>query len=83
MIWAQGDGSMLSVYDTPFGKISGLICFENYMPLARYALYAWGTQIYVAATVARVRTGGRSKVGDSRLVTWNVIRKARGGGQHG
>jgi nitrilase len=53
MIWAQGDGSMLNVYNTPFGKISGLICFENYMPLARYALYAWGTQIYIAATVAR------------------------------
>ena len=53
LIWAQGDGSTLSVYDTPFGKISGLICFENYMPLARYALYAWGTQIYIAATVAR------------------------------
>ena len=32
LIWAQGDGSTLSVYDTPFGKISGLICFENYMP---------------------------------------------------
>ena len=53
LIWAQGDGSTLSVYDTPFGKISGLICFENYMPLARYALYAWETQIYIAATVAR------------------------------
>jgi nitrilase len=53
LIWAQGDGSTLSVYDTPFGKISGLICFENYMPLARYALYAWGTEIYIAATVAR------------------------------
>ncbi|HJQ89849.1 MAG TPA: nitrilase-related carbon-nitrogen hydrolase [Propionibacteriaceae bacterium] len=57
LIWAQGDGSTLSVYDTPFGKISGLICFENYMPLARYALYAWGTQIYIAATVPGVRTG--------------------------
>jgi nitrilase len=53
MIWAQGDGSTLSVYDTPFGKISGLICWENYMPLARYALYAWGTQIYIASTVDR------------------------------
>jgi nitrilase len=40
-------------YDTPYGKISGLICFGNYMPLARYALYAWGTHIYIAATVAR------------------------------
>jgi nitrilase len=53
LIWAQGDGSTLSVYNTPYGKISGLICWENYMPLARYALYAWGTQIYIAATVDR------------------------------
>jgi nitrilase len=50
MIWAQGDGSMLDVYDTPFGQLSGLICWENYMPLARYALYAQGVEIYVAST---------------------------------
>jgi nitrilase len=50
LVWAQGDGSTLGVYETPFGVLSGLICWENYMPLARYALYAWGTQIYVAAT---------------------------------
>lgn len=50
LIWAQGDGSTLQVYDTPLGKLGGLICWENYMPLARYAMYAWGTQIYVAAT---------------------------------
>ena len=50
MVWAQGDGSTLEVYDTPLGKIGGLICWENYMPLARYAMYAWGTQIYIAAT---------------------------------
>lgn len=50
LVWAQGDGSTLEVYDTPFGKLGGLICWENYMPLARYAMYAWGTQIYVAAT---------------------------------
>jgi nitrilase len=50
LVWAQGDGSTLEVYETPLGKLSGLICWENYMPLARYALYAWGTQIYVAAT---------------------------------
>lgn len=42
MVWAQGDGSTLEVYDTPFGKLGGLICWEDYMPLARYALYAWG-----------------------------------------
>src|SRR3954469_3076601 len=50
MVWAQGDGSTLEVYDTPFGKLGGLICWENYMPLARYALYAWGVQIYLAPT---------------------------------
>lgn len=50
LVWAQGDGSTLGVYDTPFGKLGGLICWENYMPLARYAMYAWGTQIYVAPT---------------------------------
>jgi len=50
MIWARGDGSTLEVYDTSLGKIGGLICWENYMPLARYAMYAWGTQIYIAST---------------------------------
>jgi nitrilase len=50
MVWAQGDGSTLGVYETPLGKIGGLICWENYMPLARYTMYAWGTQLYVAAT---------------------------------
>jgi nitrilase len=50
LVWAQGDGSTLAVYDTPFGRLGGLICWENYMPLARYALYAWGVQVYVAAT---------------------------------
>jgi nitrilase len=41
LVWAQGDGSTLEVYDTPLGKIGGLICWENYMPLARYTMYAW------------------------------------------
>jgi nitrilase len=50
LVFAQGDGSTLGVFDTPLGKIGGLICWENYMPLARYAMYAWGTQIYIAAT---------------------------------
>ncbi len=50
LVWAQGDGSTLAVYDTPFGRLGGLICWENYMPLARYSLYAWGIQFYVAAT---------------------------------
>ena len=50
LIWGQGDGSTLDAYDMPVGRVGGLICWENYMPLARYAMYAWGTQIYVAPT---------------------------------
>jgi len=50
LVWSQGDGSTLAVYDTPMGKIGGLICWENYMPLARYSLYAWGVRLYLAPT---------------------------------
>jgi len=50
MMWGQGDGSSLRVHETALGRLSGLICWENYMPLARYAMYAWGAQIHVAAT---------------------------------
>jgi len=50
MVWGQGDGSGLRVLDTPLGRLGGLICWENYMPLARYALYAQGVEIYVAST---------------------------------
>ncbi|HSP55455.1 MAG TPA: carbon-nitrogen hydrolase family protein [Dehalococcoidia bacterium] len=50
LVWAAGDGSTLDTYDTPFGRLGGLICWENYMPLARYAMYAWGTQLYFAPT---------------------------------
>ena len=50
LVHGQGDGSSLQVFDLPFGRLSGLVCWENYMPLARYALYAQGVQIYVAPT---------------------------------
>jgi nitrilase len=50
LVWTPGDGSTLEVFDTPYGKLGGLICWENYMPLARYAMYAQGVQIYVAPT---------------------------------
>jgi nitrilase len=50
LVWALGDGSDLEVYDLPFGKLGGLLCWENYMPLARYAMSAWGTEIFVAPT---------------------------------
>jgi nitrilase len=50
LVWGQGDGSTLSVFDTSFGRLGGLTCWENYMPLARYALYAQGIDVYVAPT---------------------------------
>ena len=50
LIWAQGDGSTLISYDTSVGKLAGLICWENYMPLARNAIYESGAQILVSPT---------------------------------
>jgi nitrilase len=50
LVWGQGDGSTLSVFETPFGRIGGLTCWENYMPLARYAMYAQGIDVYIAPT---------------------------------
>lgn len=50
MIWGFGDGSGLKVVDTPIGRIGALMCWENYMPLARYALYSQGIEIYIAPT---------------------------------
>lgn len=50
LLWGQGDGSTLTVIDTPFGRIGGLICWENYMPLARAAMYAKGIDILVTPT---------------------------------
>ena len=50
MVWGFGDASGLKVVDTPAGRIGTLICWENYMPLARYALYSQGVEIYIAPT---------------------------------
>ena len=50
IIWGEGDGSTLTVVDTPYGKMGGLICWENYMPLARAAIYGKGVTIYLAPT---------------------------------
>lgn len=50
LIWGEGDGSTLTVVDTEFGKMGGLICWENYMPLARMALYGKGVELYLAPT---------------------------------
>jgi nitrilase len=50
LVWGQGDGRGLHAVETGFGRIGGLICWENYMPLARFALYESGVEIYVAST---------------------------------
>jgi nitrilase len=50
LIWGQGDGRGLRAVATDAGRIGGLICWENYMPLARFAVYESGVEIYVAPT---------------------------------
>ncbi len=50
LIWGEGDGSTLTAIDSEFGKVGGLICWENYMPLARMAMYGKGVEIYLAPT---------------------------------
>lgn len=69
MIWGFGDGSGLNVVETAVGRVGALMCWENYMPLARYALYAQNIDIYVAPTWDS---------GDSWLATMQHI--AREGG---
>ncbi|HEY7019255.1 MAG TPA: carbon-nitrogen hydrolase family protein [Gaiellaceae bacterium] len=50
LVWGPGDGGGLEAVETPYGRIGGLICWENYMPLARFALYEAGVELYVAST---------------------------------
>jgi nitrilase len=52
LVWGVGDGSDLQAHQTSLGRIGGLICWENYMPLARFAMYAQGIDIWVAPTLA-------------------------------
>jgi len=51
LIWGFGDGSTLPVLETPVGRIGAVICWENYMPLLRMAMYGQGIQLYCAPTV--------------------------------
>ena len=51
LIWGQGDGSTIAVVDTAAGRIGAAICWENYMPLLRTAMYAKGIEIWCAPTV--------------------------------
>ena len=50
LVWGRGSGSDLVRFDTPGGGVGGLICWENYMPLARAAMYAGGVDIWLAPT---------------------------------
>ena len=50
LVWGTGDGGGLRAIETAVGRLGGLICWENYMPLARFALYESGVEIYVAST---------------------------------
>ena len=69
MVWGMGDATGLKVVDTPAGRLGSLICWESYMPLARYALYAQGIDIYVAPTW---------DAGESWLATMRHIAKEGG-----
>jgi nitrilase len=92
-VWARGDGDTLEAYETPLGVLGGLICWENYMPLARQAMYAWGVQIYVAPTwdrgdlwVATLRhiakEGGTFVIGCCMPLHANDIPERYGLGEH-
>lgn len=50
LVWGFGDGSTMPVFDTELGKIGAIVCWENYMPLMRFHMYAQGIQIYLAPT---------------------------------
>jgi nitrilase len=50
LVWGLGDAGGLGAIETPIGRVGGLICWENYMPLARFALYESGVEIYLAPT---------------------------------
>ena len=51
VLWGSGDGSTLPVPHTAIGRIGSVICWENYMPLLRTAMYARGVELYCALTV--------------------------------
>jgi nitrilase len=50
LVWGFGDGSTLPVFDTPLGRLGAVICWENYLPLMRAAMYAKGIELYCAPT---------------------------------
>lgn len=60
LIWGFGDGSTLPVIDTPLGRVGAVICWENYMPMLRMAMYDKGVTIYCAPTADDRDTWGPS-----------------------
>ncbi len=60
LIWGMGDGSTMPVFDTPVGRLGAVICWENYMPLLRMAMYSKGIELYCAPTVDDRDTWARS-----------------------
>ncbi len=60
LVWGMGDGSTMPVFDTEIGRMGAVICWENYMPLLRTAMYAKGVQLYCAPTVDDRDTWARS-----------------------
>ncbi|MHB1217883.1 MAG: nitrilase-related carbon-nitrogen hydrolase [Alphaproteobacteria bacterium] len=50
LVWGFGDGSTLPVFETPAGRMGAVICWENYMPMLRMAMYGKGIQLYCAPT---------------------------------
>ena len=86
LIWGEGDGSTLISIKTGFGVVGGLICWENYMPLARVAMYQQGVDIYLAptadsrdgwhATLQHIALEGRCYViGCNQYVTKSMVPK--------
>jgi nitrilase len=57
-VFGEGDGSDLSVFDTPLGPLGALCCWEHLQPLSKYAMYAQNEQVHIAASLSRARDRG-------------------------
>jgi nitrilase len=73
-VWGMGDGSTLRVVDAPFGRLGGLICWENYMPLARFHLYSQGVDVWVASMQHLARENRMFVVGVNPVLHVDAIR---------